>query len=209
MAYIHKGMRRALLTGYEPWGGMNSNPTMDIVGLYRDRNIGKIEVATDILPTAFRDAEERVRELIDRYGPDIVLELGLGGRRRKLKLEERARNVRYADVADNNGYRPRGGLILRRGPDVYHTTMDMGGLKERLDDEGIPARLSTDAGQYVCNSTYYSTLDAIQRARMDTKAGLIHMPWTTRYPREVRKGAGWPMEEQDVAKAVRIALQRA
>ena len=211
MVYVHRGLKRALLTGYEPWGGMNSNPTMDVVGSYRGRKVGKIEVVTDVLPTSFRGAEERIQELIDRYGPDIVLELGLSGRRRKLKLEKQARNVRYAHGADNDGFRPRGGKILQRGPDVHYATMDMGYLNERLNDEDIPARLSTDAGRYVCNSAYYMTLNRIHQDGMDTKAGFMHMPWTTRYPREViiqaRKRAGWPMEEKDVVRAVRVILQ--
>jgi pyroglutamyl-peptidase len=209
MVYVHRGLKQALLTGYEPWGEMTSNPTMDVVGSYRGRKVGKTEIVTDVLPTSFRGSEEKIQELIDKYGPDIVLELGLGERRRKLKLEKRARNVHYAKVADNDGFRPRGGKILQRGPDMYYATMDMGYLNGRLNAEGIPARVSSDAGRYVCNSTYYMTLDRIHRSGMDAKAGFVHMPWTTRYVGEVDMGAGWPMEEKDVVRAVTLILREA
>jgi pyrrolidone-carboxylate peptidase len=98
-------------------------------------------------------------EAIDRHDPDIILGLGQSARSRRIRIERKALN-RMGERSEAK--RP----ISRRGPDHLFMTL------------GIPgngrARLSYDAGTYVCNFSMYVIA---QHCRGSGKRlGFIHLP---------------------------------
>ena len=63
-------------------------------------------------------------------------------------------------------------------------------LRDALLSRGIPAKVSNSAGLYVCNSTYYNTLDKMCKPKLPTKAVFVHLPKISNdFPIELLKEA--------------------
>lgn len=45
-----------------------------------------------------------------------------------------------------------------------------------MKQAGILAELSYSAGTYVCNAVFYSLMDEIERRKLNTRGGFIHVP---------------------------------
>jgi hypothetical protein len=74
-----------------------------------------------------------------------------------------ARNRRAA-ISDNLGQLPPLPSIVAEGPDEYRATIDAAALAKALADDAAPVRISTDAGQYLCEETLY-TLEHLKATR--------------------------------------------
>lgn len=90
------------------------------------------------------------------------------------------------DVAGNL---PRASELLQGGP--AFVTAGPGGRRivEHLRREGYPARLSHDAGSYLCNAVYYHSLWSAQRTSPSRQVFFVHLPIEPAAIR--RESAGW------------------
>ncbi len=97
---------KALVTGFSPFGGDAINPSSAAVRHLADYVAGcsgNLEVVTAELPTSFARAPRRLRALIAREKPDIVLCVGLAADRAAICIERVAINLCDARIADNDG----------------------------------------------------------------------------------------------------------
>jgi len=70
---------------------------------------------------------------------------------------------------------PQGG----REPLAFlETTADMAAVARAIRATGIPSRVSTNAGDYVCNHLYYGALRHLVAASPSTPAVFVHLPAT-------------------------------
>jgi pyroglutamyl-peptidase len=60
--------------------------------------------------------------------------------------------------------------------EFYSTPVALEALMNHLLAAGLPARLSDDAGSYVCNHTYYAALHAIAAEGLPTRCLFLHVP---------------------------------
>jgi pyroglutamyl-peptidase len=67
---------RILVTGFEPFGGHATNPSMMAVQSLRPRS----NLITRVLPVVYDASARIIRELIDTERPDAVMCLGLCAR---------------------------------------------------------------------------------------------------------------------------------
>ena len=95
-----------LVTGFEPFGNDDANPSADAVRALASRWRGDDELVTEVLPVAFERGAARVRELITTHRPTIVLAVGLGGGRAAVGVERVAINLKDARIPDNDGDQP-------------------------------------------------------------------------------------------------------
>ena len=66
-----------------------------------------------------------------------------------------------------------------REPRLYlETTADVGAIAHAIRAVGVPARVSNDAGDYVCNHLYYGALKHLALASPSTPAVFLHVPAT-------------------------------
>lgn len=94
---------------------------------------------------------------------DALLMFGLHGRTRLLRIETRARNA-LALMPDVAGATPHGRAIA---PDLPHQPMPAPArhLHDAARSAGVPAALSRDAGNYLCNYlAWQATLAASGRS---------------------------------------------
>ena len=82
---------RALVTGFEPFGGDSVNAAGEAV-LRLPQRITDVDVVTAILPTSYARALAALEEAVRRSRPRIVLAVGQAGDRAALNVERVAIN---------------------------------------------------------------------------------------------------------------------
>ena len=166
---------RALVTGFNAFGGDSINPSFEAVRRLPAR-IGKLDVVTAELPTSFARASRKLRALIARVQPDIVLGVGLAADRPAISVERIAVNLCDARIADNDGVQPREKPVIARAPDAYFSTLPVTNIVDALGRAGLRAEMSMSAGTFVCNHVFYSLMHAAAKDKRAIRAGFVHVP---------------------------------
>ena len=75
---------KILVTGFEPFNGETVNPSEQIV--YRLEAPEGVCLIKEILPVEFKKSTARLKELFQKYQPDVVLSVGQAGGRAEISL---------------------------------------------------------------------------------------------------------------------------
>jgi pyroglutamyl-peptidase len=195
-----------LLTGFEPFGTYKDNPSAEVAETLHGRAVGGETVHSAVLPVHHARAAARIAELVRETAPRAIVHLGLASGRARIALERLAVNVMDFEIADNAGYRATGEPCVADGPAAYFSTLPLEAMREALTAEGIPAYLSSTAGTYLCNQTFYTTRHVIASERLDIPAGFIHLPLSPAMV--VASGLDQPsMDIPLMVRAIEIALR--
>lgn len=170
---------RILVTGFGRFPGMPANPSAGIAStLARSRRLRSGQVEARILPTRWSEAEG-FPAVLDATAPDIVLMLGVAGRRRHVTIELVARNATGL-FPDADRAWPAARRLERNGPELRRLGAAPMPLLRALREAGAPALLSRDAGRYVCNALAWRAYGWAQAgARADGGQRLVvfvHIP---------------------------------
>ncbi len=163
-----------LLTGFEPFGELQVNPSQLIVEHFQAEQ--RPDLVGLVLPTAYQAAGAQIEAAIQRYQPDAILSLGVAQSRKTISLERIAVNVDDASLTDNAGALASGELIAVEGPIAYWSTLPIQPMLAALQAKNIPASISNHAGTFVCNHTFYSARRAVERLNLAIPCGFIHVP---------------------------------
>jgi pyroglutamyl-peptidase len=167
-----------LLTGFNPFGDLDVNISELIVESIaeRARASGRTGLVTEVLPTEYRRAGDRIRGLIRQFKPDAVLGLGVAAGTRGLRLERVALNLDDCTEPDNSGEVALGRTIDADGPAAYFSTLPLGPLLEALEKVGVPAFISNHAGAFLCNHLFYVARHEAEQSGIPCRCGFIHVP---------------------------------
>ena len=88
-------MKKLLITGFEPFGGENINPSWDAVCALPDE-VGEYTLTKLCVPVIFGEAAERVIDVAEKLLPDVIISVGQAGGRSAITPELVAINLRYA-----------------------------------------------------------------------------------------------------------------
>jgi pyroglutamyl-peptidase len=196
---------KALVTGFEPFGGETVNASLEAVRRLPAR-IGMLAVATAELPTSFTRATAALEAAIARARPDIVLCVGQAGDRAALCVERVAVNVQDSGTADNDGARPDDAPVMPGGPAAYLATLPVRVVVAALQAEKLPAQLSMSAGTFVCNHVFYSLMHLAATRGHPFRAGLLHVP---RLPLQAPDGKAPHMALDDIVRGILVVLESA
>lgn len=166
---------KALVTGFDPFGGDAINPSYQAVRMLPAR-LGTLNVVTAELPTSFKRALPKLRALIARERPDIVLCVGLAADRSAISIERVAVNLDHARLPDNDGAQPLDRPVVRGAPAAYFATLPVRKIVARLNQEKIPCELSMSAGTFVCNHLFYALMHLAAQRKQRFIAGFVHVP---------------------------------
>ncbi|AFK22546.1 pyroglutamyl-peptidase I [Pyrococcus sp. ST04] len=169
---------RVLITGFEPFGGDDKNPTQRIAQELDGNVIDGAEIVGRVLPVSVKRARPILEELLREIKPDIVINLGLAPTYSNIAVERIAVNILDARIPDNDGYQPIDEPIVEGAPLAYMATLPVRAIVKELRQNGIPARLSYSAGTYLCNYVMFLTLHFSKINGFPKKAGFIHVPYT-------------------------------
>lgn len=172
---------KIVVTGFEPWQHGTENPTLDVLDQLERSNAVPGELTTIRLPVDTMKLADIVEEALDRVRPDVWISLGLAPGHAVIAVERMAANVRDFPIPDNVGHQPGGDPVFAEGPAAYLSTLPVKAITFALRAAGIPAKLSNSPSTYLCNQMMYTVLHLVDRKRMPTKAGFIHVPATPDY----------------------------
>ncbi|MBK8023469.1 MAG: pyroglutamyl-peptidase I [Chloroflexi bacterium] len=191
---------RILVTGFEPFGAVQANPSQMIVQRLAERNP---DLLTLVLPTEYRAAADKIRAAIESWEPDAVVSLGVAQNRTQITLERVALNLDDASIPDNSGALASGDPIEAEGPLAYPSTLPIQRMLAALKAREIPAAISNHAGTYVCNHVFYSVRHWVEGSGRDIPCGFIHVPGL---PSATGDGAqGMPLEQMIAAVEICLA----
>jgi pyroglutamyl-peptidase len=173
---------RILVTGFGPFPGAPFNPTEPLVKRLtqlRRPALDGVRLTGHIFHVTYQTVDRELPELIAQLNPQALLMFGLAARTAHLRIETRARNAVTTHLADADGNRAQKTSIVRDtdaklfGP---HTT----NLLHAARATGIDARLSRDAGAYLCNYLSWRAIEATQQPAGPALASFIHVPLIAR-----------------------------
>ena len=181
-------VRKVLVTGFEPFGGHPENISQDVAQRFMAVETVQDPWTGEVLPVACETAILSVDaagsmdiagRLEDGESWDAILHLGLCERCDVPRIERLARDVLDMRIPDNAGRQER------------HASLDGGGDRGCWVDPTIwpveafpyPFELSTNAGAYLCNETYFRTLAALaathQGSPLPPTCLFVHLPHHT------------------------------
>jgi pyroglutamyl-peptidase len=172
---------KIVVTGFEPWQHGAENPTLDVLDQLEQSNDVPGELTTIRLPVDTTKLATLVEDALDRVRPDLWISLGLAPGHSVIAVERMAANVRDFPIPDNEGHQPGGDPVFADGPAAYLSTLPVKAMTFALRAAGIPAKLSNSPSTYLCNQMMYTVLHLVDRKRMATRAGFIHVPATPGY----------------------------
>ena len=191
-------MKKLLITGFEPFGGEEINPSWEAVKCLPDE-INGYSLSKLLIPVVFGEAAEAVIKAADGICPDVVLCIGQAGGRDAITPELVGINLRHASIPDNSGYQPMDEPIVQGGDDAYFSTLPVRRIAEAIRATQVPSRVSYSAGAYVCNDVLYSLLFHYKESK--TRVGFIHIPYSTEQNKEPS------MNMSDIVKGLIAAIE--
>ena len=163
---------KILLTGFEPFGGAEVNPSWEAVSALPDV-VGSYALSKVLVPVVFGEAGDVASRAFAEVSPSVVLMVGMAAGRDSITPEYVAINLRHTDMPDNSGVTYRNSCVVEDGADAYFTGLPVFDLAENLVARGIPARVSFSAGTYVCNDLFYTMC---HKYGNKAKIGFVHVP---------------------------------
>ena len=173
---------RILVTGFGPFPGAPFNPTMPLVKRLtqlRRPALDGVALTGHIFHVTYQTVDRELPELIAQLRPQGLLMFGLASRTAHLRIEARARNAVTTHLPDADGNRAQTATIVHGAntmPFGAHTAT----LLHAARATGIDARLSRDAGAYLCNYLSWRAIEATQQPGGPALAAFIHVPLIAR-----------------------------
>ncbi len=200
-------MKRAILTGFEPFGPYKFNPTQDVAKEYDGTNLKGIEIVGLVLPCTYYGAFEKLSGQIEEFSPDIILSTGLASSIPGFRLELLGKNVMNGKYPDADGKKPENEPIIKSGKAKYRTNCDIIHLAEKFEDASLTVDISSDAEEFICNSLIYLTSRRIRDGGLQIKNAFLHTPWTDDYTNKIKLEQNKiTVKKEDLKKGIEALL---
>lgn len=190
-------MKKLLITGFEPFGGEEINPSWEAVSRLPDA-VGGYELTRLCLPVVFGEAARTALTVAREISPDVIICVGQAGGRDAITPELVAINLRHASIPDNSGATPCDLPVIEGGQNAYFSTLPVRKMAEAVAATGIKAHISYSAGAYVCNDLLYTLLSTYEGSGI--RVAFIHIP----YIPEQGKQPSMPLD--DIVSALTVAI---
>jgi pyroglutamyl-peptidase len=169
---------RILVTGFGPFPGAPFNPTMPLVERLTELRrpaLDDVALTGHIFHVTYQTVDRELPELIAKLRPQALLMFGLASRTNYLRIEARARNAVSTHLPDADGNRAQSASIVHAA-DARHFGPHSASLLRAARATGIDARLSRDAGAYLCNYLSWRAIEATQKPEGPALAQFVHVP---------------------------------
>ncbi len=163
-------MKQLLLTGFGPFRNYSSNPSEVICRGLNNSIINNFHIHSQILDVNFKNSYEKLLQRSKSIEPDIIISLGLSYDSNLIKLEKIAKNLMKNHNQDSVN------KIDEHAPDAYFSKLPLKNIHQFLNLRGINSEISNSAGDYVCNYIMFKMLNYLQKSKIHTPYGFIHIP---------------------------------
>ena len=133
--------------------------------------------AARLLPCAYGASVAEFIRAFDRLRPEAVLMTGQAARRGAIHVERIARNL-DTRVCARQSRRSGRRAAVANAPERLEATAPAAEIARAIREAGFSARVSTNAGGYVCNHLYYGALHYLGAEAPATRAIFLHLPAT-------------------------------
>ena len=190
-----------LITGFGPFPGMPENESARLVPKLANlaaRRFSAHRVISRVLPTEWERAPQKLAALYTREKPKVVLHFGVSDRAHEFVIETVARN-KQSLTPDALGAVPPSTRILNGGPKTVASTIPSDEIVKRLRALGVKAKLSDDAGAFLCNAVLYRSLLMAETLDAGVLAGFVHIPHVIAAPQLKPRAAKADIFDWDIA----------
>ena len=191
-------MRKLLITGFEPFGGEDINPSWEAVKKLPNV-IGDYELFKLCIPVVFGEAVQMVINKAEDIAPCAIVCVGQAGGRDAITPELVGINLRNATIPDNKRNKPQDEQIIEGGACAFFSTLPVRKMAQAINDNGIKSHVSYSAGAYVCNDVLYTLLSYFNESEI--KVAFIHVPYVNEQGKEPS------MILDDIVRALTIAIE--
>src|SRR5260370_30889225 len=153
-------VRRALVTGFMPYGGRGVNRAAEIAAALDGTTLADTPVVSRLLPVSFAKIAGMAETLLGDVNPCIVIGLGLWPGESLIRVERAALNAADFEIPDNDGYVAADEPVLDNGAAAKLATVPVPARPDAPLDAADPPRISNTAGAYSCNACLYTSLAA-------------------------------------------------
>ena len=153
---------RLLACGFGPFPGVAVNPAQEVLQALgrEDWAPEGARLSTALLPVVWTGAVETALAAAQAVRADAVILFGVACEASCVRVETMARNAADADRLDAQGYCWPGRRLSPSGPESLAATLPPWRVLGAIAHEGVACAPSTDAGDYICNRTFWGVLAA-------------------------------------------------
>lgn len=196
-----------LVTGYEPFGDFETNPSARLAEEIDGETIAGNDIVGEVVPVEYDRTSKEIAALIDDHEPVASISTGLAPGATAIRMERVGININdCAGIPDNAGGEPRNEHI-RDGPAAYFSTLPCVDITNALLDAGIPARVSNTAGTHLCNNALYTTRHYAETEGLDLRSGFVHLPFAPEEAAAQAVSEGEPLSGGEVPPSLPLELQ--
>ena len=167
-----------IATGFGPYPGAPENPTEWLMRLFAvDAPVcgDDVRFQSFVLPTEYDGLQERIALIGNITAPDIAIHFGLSRQAQGFRLERLARNHVATDRVDAKGDRPASAALAPGLGDIA-SSLPLERCAAALTAAGIPAAMSDDCGDYLCNALFFHSCGKLVTEFQPCWAGFVHVP---------------------------------
>ena len=168
-------MRTILVTGFGPFPGAPVNPTEALMRTLAREHVAGAKIVTHVFPTSYAAVDRELPALLRRYRPDALLMFGLAAATPYLRIETLARNS-ISRTEDVSGAVPALRFIAPGRASALRLPTLARALLAAARRARVPAAISKDAGDYLCNYLCWRAAFAARQSRTPRFAAFIHVP---------------------------------
>ncbi|KAB5535807.1 hypothetical protein PHYPO_G00122160 [Pangasianodon hypophthalmus] len=184
--------KTVIVTGFGPFGEHAVNASWVAVQELKELGLGPtVDLHVTEVPVEYQAVQNLLPALWDQYHPQLVVHVGVSGMATTVTLEKCGHNHGYRRL-DNCDFYPKSGCCIEGGPDCIKSAIDMDVVCKRVNNSniGISVSVSKDAGRYLCDYTYYTSL-YLGKGR----SAFVHVP-----------PLGKPYSAEQLAQALRAVI---
>ncbi len=183
---------KVLVAGFGPFPGAANNPSGQLaLHVAHSRRIASSGAKTigAVIPTVYQEVASILSRVLEAEKPDVVLMFGLAGSTPWMRIETRAANVASSLHPDAAGDKPANHSLVAGSPQILKVRAPVHRLLAAAQKAGVKAKISVDAGGYICNAAFFHCLDAARKTGTPKLAAFVHIPWPRSHGvREARTG---------------------
>uniref|UniRef100_A0A3B3U6Q9 Pyroglutamyl-peptidase I n=1 Tax=Poecilia latipinna TaxID=48699 RepID=A0A3B3U6Q9_9TELE len=147
-------------SGFEPFGEHTVNSSWVAVQELVRLGLGEmVDLHVYELPVDYQAVQDILLSLWKEHQPQLAVHVGVSGIATSVTLEQCGHNKGYTRL-DNRSFCPASHCCMENGPDYIKSVIDMDTVCKRVNGSniGITVSVSKDAGRYLCDYTYYTSL---------------------------------------------------
>ena len=194
-------MSQVLVTAFEPYDIWKENSSwLTLVVLTKDLP-DRPQLTTRRYPVDYGQLRQQLRKDL-QLGFDFILLLGQSPGSSSIQLETIGLNQAAPSSGTEGGCVP----VAEDGPLAYRSQLPANELCTLLKRAGIPTRVSSHAGTYLCNAALYFSHHMIATEQLKSQAIFLHLPLdvtqAAQHPNEIAS-----MPSSLCAQAIRLVLE--